>query len=186
MTAGEQARRRRVELRAGVLIGLSGTATVVLPVVSLLVLYGPGGWATGTVAGAAALLMLAVLGFCGWWIDAVRAWWQLDWWVHRFRSTAAWLIPFVNLFAITQESRILLDRVEAPRWVGRLFYVGFGVCVLLSWFRQTWAEVVSTGLVGLLPLALVLLTMRSLRAEWRRRDDEAAQGLRTGGSTEFG
>ena len=177
MTEGEQARRRRIELRAGVLIGLSATAVVSLPAASALILYGPGGWTTTAVAAAAALLLLAVLGFSGWWIDAVRAWWDLDWWVHRFRSVVAWLIPLVNLFAITQESRILLDRADAPRWVGRLFYVGFIVTVLLSWFRQTWAELVSTGLIGLLPLALALLTMRSLREEWRRRD-EAARELR--------
>ena len=185
MTDGEAAHRRRIELRAGVVIGLCGTAAVIVPAASVLVVYGSGGWAATVVAAAAALLQLAELGFTGWWIDSVRAWWELDWWVHRFRSVVAWLIPLFNLFAITQESRILLDRAKAPRWVGRCFYVGFVVTVLLSWFRQTWAEVVSTGLIGLLPLALVLLTMRSLREEWRRLDD-AAPEPRSSGSVEFG
>ena len=181
MTEVEEARRRRIELRAGVVIGLSGMATVLLPALSVVVLAGPGGWIAGLSIVAVTLL---VLGLTGWWIDSLREWWQLDWWVHRFRSAAAWLIPFLNLFAIAQESRILLDRALAPRWVGRLFYVGFVLCVLLSWFRQTWAEPVSTGLIGLLPLALVTLTMRSLRAEWSRRD-EAAE-VRRGSAPEFG
>ena len=161
---------------------VSATATVALPTLSALVLTRPGGWTPGL---AAVAVTLVVLGSTGWWIDALREWWQVDWWVHRFRSVVAWLIPLFNLFAITQESRILLDRAKAPRWVGRCFYLGFVVTVLLSWFRQTWAEAVSTVLIGLLPLALVLLTMRSLRAEWRRRDDAALEP-RTGGSVEFG
>lgn len=164
------------------LVVLSGAATVALPTLSVLVLTRSGAW---TPALAAVAVALAVLGCTGWWIDALREWWQLDWWVHRFRSVVGWLIPLLNLFVITQESKILLDRAKAPRWVGRCFYVGFVVTVLLSWFRQTWAEVVSTGLIGLLPLALVTLTMRSLRAEWRRRD-ETAHGVRAGGSPEFG
>ena len=181
MTGLEQERRGRIEHRARVVAVVGATATVVLPVLSVLVLTGPGGWAPGI---AAVALTLVVLGCTGWWIDALRGWWQADWWVHRFRSAVAWLLPLFNLFAITQESKILLDRAEAPRWVGRCFYVGFIVTVVLSWFRQTWAEVVSTGLVGLLPLVLVLLTMRSLRAEWRRRDEAAR--MRAGGASEFG
>ena len=181
MTDLEQERRRRIERRARVLVGVSGTAAVVLPTLSVLVLTSSRAWAPALAAVAVALL---VLGCTGWWIDALREWWQVDWWVHRFRSVVGWLLPLFNLFVITQESKILLDRAKAPRWVGRCFYVGFVVTVLLSWFRQTWAEVVSTGLIGLLSLALVLLTMRSLRAEWRRRDEAA--GVRTGSAPEFG
>jgi hypothetical protein len=178
----EAARRRRIEHRARVLTVVGATSTVALPGLSVLVLAGPGGWAPGLAAVAG---VVVVLGCTGWWIDAVRAWWQLDWWVHRFRSVVAWLLPLFNLFAIAQESRILLDRSDAPRSVGRLFYVGFVVTVALSWFRQTWAEAASTGLIGLLPLALVLLTMRSLRQEWRRRD-EATRESRSSGAVELG
>jgi hypothetical protein len=178
----EAARRRRIERRARVLTVVGATATVALPALSVLVLAGPGGWTPGLAAVAG---VVVVLGCTGWWIDAVREWWQLDWWVHRFRSVVAWLLPLFNLFAIAQESRILLDRAAAPRSVGRLFYVGFVVTVVLSWFRQTWAEVASTGLIGLLPLALVLLTMRSLRQEWRRRDG-ATREPRNSGAVELG
>ena len=185
MTDLEEERRHRVERRARVVTGVSATATIALPALSVVVVYGPGGRTTAVAAAATALLILAVLGVTGWWIDSLRAWWQPERWVHQFRSVVAWLVPVLNLFAITQESRLLLERARASRWIGRCFYVGFVVTVLLSWLRQSWAEPISTGLVGLLPLSLVLLTMRSLRAE-RAHRGRTTDTVRAGGSAEFG
>jgi len=175
--------RRRIDQRANLAIGLGAASTVALPAVSVLVhLAGPEGWGEVALAAAWGSLALAVLAATGWWIDALRAWWGVDHWVHRFRSVTAWVLPVFNLFTIWDESRILFERSSRRSWARTAWLLTWVVAWLLGSTELLAADLLGSALFAALPTVLVLVSMRSLRAEWHRRDTPE----RTGGPVQLG
>ena len=174
--------RRRIEFRAGLSIAASSALAVLVPV-SHLVLTDDrsSGPLTAAVAVAWIVAAVATLGLTGWWIDSVRTWWGPHKWPHRRRSVASWLIPVVNLAAPPIEAGLLFRSAGRPerwsRWWTGLWLVAVLCSVVRPLGWKVWGVVDAWSFARMvapvLVLWLVISSMRSLRAEWRRRDDTA-------------
>ena len=180
---GSDEHRRRIEFRSR--LALTATcALVLLELVMQLVLTDERASWPLTASAAAAFLVAAVatMGFTGWWIDSVRTWWGPHEWPHRRRSVASWLIPVVNLAAPPIEAGLLFRSAGRPerwsRWWTGLWLVAVLCSVVRPLGWKVWGVVDAWSfariVVPLLVLWLVVSSTRSLRAEWRRRDDTAS------------
>ena len=177
---GSDEDRRRIEFRAGLSVAAAAAVVVLSPVAQLVLADERASWPL-TASAAAAFLAAAVatLGFTGWWIDSVRAWWGPHEWPHRRRSVASWLIPVVNLAAPPIEAGLLFRSAGRPerwsKWWTGLWLVAVLCSVVRPLGWKVWGVVDAWSFARLVPPALVLWlvvsSMRSLRAEWGRRDD---------------
>ncbi|MDQ2678084.1 MAG: hypothetical protein M3Y51_05025 [Actinomycetota bacterium] len=167
--------RRRIEFRARLATAAAAAIVVVSPLTRLLATDAEIDPMVADVSMVAAIVtFLAMMGLTGWWIDAIRVSWGPHRWTHRFRSVAAWLIPVVNLIAPPIEVGMVFASAGRPASWSRCWTAVWLVALVLGVFVPGVVLRVGTDWVlAALVLWLVISSMRSLRAEWSRRDDVA-------------
>ena len=173
--------RRRIEFRSRLAIATASALLVVSPLARLLTADARTDPMVADVSMVVTIFVtLAMMGLTGWWIDAIRSSWGPHRWSNRFRSVASWLIPVVNLVAPPVEAGMLFGSAGRPAWWSRCWTACWLVSLLVGVFRP--GVVVSVGSDWILPalvLWLVVSSMRSLRAEWRRRDETTGSASAT-------
>ncbi|CAN5461771.1 hypothetical protein BH10ACT3_BH10ACT3_05800 [soil metagenome] len=179
MGRDEQALRQTIEFRTGLAIAAAVALAATAPLFAMAgSRYRSNGWSAAALGIPPLAALIATFGLTGWWIDSIRAWWGPHRWFNTRSSLWNWLIPFVNLIAPPLEAGLLFQSAgRSERW-GKVWAGGWVLVVFGSVFHIQEIEGVVNLVSGLvisgLMLWLVISSIRSLRAEWRRQDSFAA------------
>ncbi len=174
--------RQRIEFRAGLAIAAAVALVLLCPLLMWAsTVQDLSRWGTAVVGVPVLATLIATWGLTGWWIDSLRDWWGPHRWIHQRRSVANWLVPVVNVVAPPLEAGLVFDAAGRSEAWGRWWMRSWMAIVVVSVFRirsAPWASGLAVMAAGALVLWLLISSMRSLRAEWRRRDAAAASAQR--------